>query len=157
MAGKLTILAGLTSLITWVPGLLLVVLQTSLEGFAWLQQYWFVPLAVLFGAWIWIFVVSFLALAISAWVRWRPLAGFFLLMIYFAGEFFAGIVRLLFRTDWGQLVNIRHLIRTVHASAFRLDPVDGPPVWVAWLALLAIIGVCLWMLNRKIRAYEVVR
>ena len=34
---------------------------------------------------------------------------------------------------------------------------DGPPVWVAWLALFAIIGLCIWMLNKKIRAYEVVR
>jgi ABC-2 type transport system permease protein len=157
VAGKLTILAGLTSLVTWVPAFLLVILQTSLEGIGWLQQYYFVPLGVVFVSWIWILVVSFLALAISAWVRWRPLAGFFLLMIYFAGDFFALIVRLLFHTDWGQLVNIRHLIRIVHSWAFRLDPVQGPPVWVAWLALFAIIGLCLWMLNRKIRAYEVVR
>ena len=28
---------------------------------------------------------------------------------------------------------------------------------VAWIALLAIIGLCLWMLHRRIRAYEVVK
>ena len=88
---------------------------------------------------------------------WRPLAGFFLLMIYFAGDFFALIVRLLFHTDWGQLVNIRRLIWIVWNAGFHLEPVEGPPVVVAWIALFCIIGVCVWMLNRKIRAYEVVK
>ena len=71
--------------------------------------------------------------------------------------FFALIVRVLFHTDWGQLVNIRRLIWIVWNSAFGLEPVQGPPAWVAWLALISIIGLCLWMLNRKIRAYEVVK
>jgi len=155
--GKVTILAGLTSLVTWVPGLILVLLQLSLEGRVWFSEHAFVPAAVLLGSWVWIVVVSFLALAISAWVRWRPLAGFFLLMIYFAGDFFAFMVRILFHTEWGQLVNIRRLVRIVWAGLLHLEPVSGPPVGVAWLALLGIVGISLWMLGRKIRAYEVVR
>ena len=157
VAGKVTILAGLTSLVTWVPGLLLVVLQISLEGADWLAEYAFIAPAVLLGSWIWILVVSFLALAISAWVRWRPLAGFFLLMVYFAGDFFALIVRALFHSDWGELVNIKKLIRIVWSGLLRLDPVAGPPVWVAWIALGGIIAFSIWMLRRKIHAYEVVK
>lgn len=155
--GKATILVGLTSLVTWVPGMLLVILQVSLEGRTWLAEYANVPTAILLGSWIWILVVAFLALAISAWVRWRPLAGFFLLMIYFAGDFFAFLVRVLFHTDWGQLVNIRRLVRIVWAGLLDLEPVAGPPVGVAWLALLGMIALSLWMLRRKIQAYEVVR
>jgi ABC-2 type transport system permease protein len=157
VGGKVMILAGLTSLITWVPGMLLVGLQVSLEGVEWLSGHSFVAPAILLGYWMWILVISFLALAISAWVRWRPLAGFFLLMIYLAGDFFALIVRALFHSDWGQLVNIRRLIQIVWASLLHLDPVDGPPVFVAWIALFGIIAFSLWMLRRKIRAYEVVR
>lgn len=157
VAGKVTILAGLTSLVTWVPGMLLLVLQISLEGMDWLSEYAFIAPAVLLGSWIWILVVSFLALAISAWVRWRPLAGFFLLMVYFAGDFFALIVRALFHSDWGQLVNIKKLIHIVWAGLLRLDPVAGPPIWVAWIALGAIIALSIWMLRQRIRAYEVVK
>jgi ABC-2 type transport system permease protein len=157
VAGKVTILAGLTSLITWVPGLLLVALQVSLEGPEWFSEYAFLAPGIFFGFWIWIVVVSFLALAISAWVRWRPLAGFFLLMIYLAGDFFAFIVRTLFRSDWGQLVNIKRLIRIVWAGLLRIDPVNGPPVWVACIALIGVVVFSIWMLRRKIRAYEVVR
>jgi hypothetical protein len=49
------------------------------------------------------------------------------------------------------------LIQIVWASLLHLDPVEGPPVFVAWIALFGIIAFSLWMLRRKIRAYEVVR
>jgi ABC-type transport system involved in multi-copper enzyme maturation permease subunit len=63
VGGKVTILAGLTSLITWVPGMLLVGLQVSLEGVEWLSGHAFVAPAILIGYWMWILVISFLALA----------------------------------------------------------------------------------------------
>lgn len=157
VAGKVAILIGLTSLVTWIPGLLLVVLQLSLEGGAWLSEHPRLPLAVVLGGWVWIVVVSFLALAISAWVRWRPLAGFFLLMIYFAGDFFAFIVEQLFRTDWGQLMNLRRLVRIVWAGLLGTSPPDGPSPAMSWLALAAVVAVSLLLLHRRIRAYEVVR
>ena len=157
VAGKVTILLGLTSLVTWIPGLLLVLLQFSLEGTEWLSAYPSVPVGVVLGSWGWIVTISFLALAISAWVRWRPLAGFFLLMLYFAGDFFAFIVRQLFGTDWGQLVNIRRLARVAWAGLLDVPLPAGPPPIVAWAALAGIVGVSLLLLHRKIRAYEVVR
>lgn len=157
VAGKATILFGLTSLVTWIPGLLLIALQLSLEGRAWLAEYPSVPLAVVLGAWLWIAVLTFLALAISAWVRWRSVAGFFLLMLYFAGDFFAFLVEQLFGTDWGQLVNLRRLIRIVWAHLLEVRIPAGPPVAIAWLALVGIVAVSLLLLHRKIRAYEVVR
>lgn len=157
VAGKAAVLLGLTSLVTWLPGGLLIVLQVSLEGRGWLAEHASVPLGILLGGWLWIVVLTFLALAISAWVRWRPVAGFFLLMLYFAGDFFAFLVEQLFGTDWGQLVNIRRLIRIVWAHLLEVGLPDGPPVAVAWLALGGIVGLSLLLLRQKIRAYEVVR
>jgi hypothetical protein len=112
---------------------------------------------VLLGSLVWIVVISVLALAISALVRWRPLAGFFLLAIYFAGEFFAFIVRQLFDTDAGQLVNIRRLIRIVWAGLLGTEVPEGPPGWLAWAGLAAIVAVSMLLLRKQIRAYEVVR
>jgi hypothetical protein len=31
-----------------------------------------------------------------------------------------------------------------------------PPVWAAWLALLAVCAFSLWLLNRRLQAREVV-
>ena len=166
VAGKVTILLGLTSLVTWVPGLLLVLLQFSLEGTAWLSKYPTLPMAVFVGAWVWIITISFMALAVSAWVRWRPLAGFVLLMIYFGGGFFALVVKELFRADLGHLLSIKQVITIIWAGLLGIEARIGPfgvwgpidvPVTGAWLVVAFIVAASLFLLNRKIRAYEVVR
>src|SRR6185503_17617482 len=72
--GKLSILLTLTSLITWVPGLLGIAAQTSFVGFSWLSDNLRIALAIVVGSWVWILTISLIALAISAWVKWKPVA-----------------------------------------------------------------------------------
>jgi ABC-2 type transport system permease protein len=162
--GKLAVLAALLSAITWVPGLLLFLLQAFLEGAGWgvanLQIAW----GLLLGAWVWILGNSLLALALSAWVRWRPVAG----ALYFGATLvsagFANAVAGVFDTRWGHLVNLDLLYKTVWSELFGVpqgflnEQVMGSlPVWAAWASLAAFCGLCLLMLARKVRAYEVVR
>ena len=166
VAGKAAILIGLGSLVTWVPGLLLVLLQFSLEGTEWLAKYPRIPLAVFLGSLVWVVMITFLALAISAWVKWRPLAGFLLLMIYFAGGFFGEIIKALFHTDLGRLASIKAVIQVVWAGLLGIETRIGPfgafgtvdiPGLAAWLTVAFVIAVSISLLHRKIRAYEVVR
>ncbi len=166
VAGKATILVGLGSLVTWVPGMLLVLLQFSLEGTEWLAKYPRIPIGVLFGSLVWVVMITFLALAVSAWVKWRPLASFLLLMIYFAGGFFGEIIHALFHTDLGRLASIKVVIQVVWASLLGIEARHGPfgvigeldiPVAAAWATVAFVIGFSLFLLHRKIRAYEVVR
>ena len=70
-------------------------------------------IALFVGSWVWIVVLGFLALAVSAWVRWRPVAGFLLLLIFFGGGLVARIVELLFHSDWGYALDLHHDIRRV--------------------------------------------
>ena len=44
---------------------------------------------VFLGSWIWILSISLLALALSAWVKWRIAAGALLLGVLFIGAGFA--------------------------------------------------------------------
>jgi hypothetical protein len=32
-----------------------------------------------------------------------------------------------------------------------------PPLWASWLMLFLICALCLWLLSRKVKAYEVVK
>jgi hypothetical protein len=32
-----------------------------------------------------------------------------------------------------------------------------PPLWVSWLVIALICAVCVWLLARKVRAYEVIK
>ena len=162
VAGKATVLALLVSLITWIPGLLLWGLQAGLEGGEWAAGNWRSAVALFVGSWIWIVVLAFLSLAVSAWVKWRPVAGFALLLIYFGGFFFAQIVRALFKTDWGHLVDLHHNIRRVWAQLFDTTAPfffslpDGLPGGAVWVALAGVVALSTWLLAWRIRAYEVV-
>ena len=34
---------------------------------------------------------------------------------------------------------------------------NEPPLWASWLVLFVICALCLWLLSRKVKAYEVVK
>ncbi|MGD0363690.1 MAG: hypothetical protein ABSC93_22640, partial [Bryobacteraceae bacterium] len=108
--GKLSVLLILMSVMTWIPGLLLFILQASLEGNGWLSQNLRIANAIFFGAWIWILLISLLALALSAWVKWKPMAGGLLFGVFFVAGGFAGAINGIMRTQWGNLLNLSHLV-----------------------------------------------
>src|SRR5215510_1671406 len=62
--GELSVLIALTSLITWIPGLLVIAIQTNQAGLAWLSANVRIPVAVVVGSWIWIVTISLIALAL---------------------------------------------------------------------------------------------
>lgn len=163
VAGKLSVLAILMSAITWVPGLLLFLLQASLVGRAWAFEHWRSAAALVVGSWVWIGVLGFLALAVSAWVKWRPVAGFLLLLLFFGGGLFAQIFKELFKSEWGNVFDLHHNVRNVWAQLFGTDapffwnPATDLPGWAAWAAMGVLVTFSLMMLNRRIRAYEVIR
>ena len=91
--GKFVALGVLLSLITWVPGMFLFLMQSSLEGSAWFFSNLRVGGAIFTGAWIWILTISLLALALSAWVRWKPLAAGLMFGVFFVAAGFGGRVQ----------------------------------------------------------------
>src|SRR6478752_805599 len=54
--GKMSVLLILLSLMTWVPGLLLFLLQGYLEGWPWMYDNVRFAAGIFFGAWIWILI-----------------------------------------------------------------------------------------------------
>jgi len=157
VAGKMMILVSLLSLITWVPAILLFLIQSSLAGWSWMWANLWLPAGVFLGSAIQILVFSVLALALSAWIKRKLAAGAALLAVFFFGAGFAEAVDAVLGTHKGALLNISRLILTVQAQLFR-QPWRSPiSAGSAWMALLAVSGICLWLLARKVRAYEVVR
>lgn len=158
--GKLTVLAKLLSVLTWIPGLILFCIQSSLAGWTWMVDNLFIAVAVFLGSVILILVLSLLALALSAWVKWKPVAGALVLGVIFMGAGFGAAINGVMRTRLGHLLSIPVLLQTVLTSLFRLDPtIELSPIspTLAWCGLLGIAGACLYLLSRKLRAYEVVR
>jgi ABC-2 type transport system permease protein len=155
--GKMSVLAILQSLITWVPGLLLFAFHAYLEGGAWLRENLFIAGGLFLGSWIWIVTLCLLALALSAWVKWKVLAGALLFGVFFVAAGFGQAANAVMHSRSGNLINLGELIRTVWAGLFGLSVESGVSPGAAWMVLAGVCALCLYLLDRKVRAYEVVR
>jgi ABC-2 type transport system permease protein len=157
VVGKASVLAILLSQITWIPGLILFAVQASQAGAAWTWNHLWIAGSLLLSSWIWIAMLSLLAMALSAWVRWRIVAGALLLAVLFFGAGFAQAINAVMRTQSGHFLNLFYLISTVWTSLFRIDSSERAiSSGEAWIALLAYCGACLALLVRKVQAYEVI-
>jgi ABC-2 type transport system permease protein len=168
--GKMSVLVILQSAITWLPLTLLFLLQANLAGAGWMQENIRILFAIFLGSWIWILFISILALAVSAWVKWKPIAGAVLFTVFFVGAGFGETVKDIFTTRWGDFFNLFKIIHVIwtwlffgqesHSNVtYRINGVELHliPIWSAWLAMGVAVVVCLLLLSRRIRAYEVVR
>ena len=155
--GKSSVLAILLSQITWIPGLVLFTVQAALAGRAWTWDHLWIAGSIVLSFLVWIAFLSLLAMALSAWVKWKIVAGALLLAVFFFGAGFAQAVNNVMRTDLGHFINIVYLMATVWTSLFGIDADRSMPVSQAWIALLAYCAICLVLLVRKVRAYEVIK
>ncbi|MDQ1613356.1 MAG: type transport system permease protein [Pyrinomonadaceae bacterium] len=175
VVGKMSVILILVSLITWIPGLLLFLLQAYLEGAGWLGQNLRLAGAIFLASLVWIVVLAVMSLAVSAWLKWRVVASGALLAIFFIPSAFGEIVNALFRTRLGHLISLGAIMNSLWRGLFGLfqrqtGQIEGmrngriieitmlePPLWASWLALAIICGLCVLLLMRKVRAYEVVK
>jgi ABC-2 type transport system permease protein len=178
--GKMAVVVFLLSLVTWIPGLLIFFFQASLSGIGWLWANLWMVGAIFFGSMTWIVLLSLLALAVSAIVRWRVVASGALLGMFFVPSAFGAIVNELFLTRTGNLISLWATMTSIWEGLFgifqreagtvrgRVDnPIyDGqfldivllePPLWASWLVIAVICAVCVWLLSRKVHAYEVIK
>jgi ABC-2 type transport system permease protein len=155
--GKASVLGILLSEITWVPGLVLFAVQATLAGPRWAWDNLWIAGSLILSSLLWITVLSLLAMALSAWVKWRIVAGALLLAMLFFGWGFAGAINAVMRTGNGHFLNLGYLMMTICSSLLQTDAEPVIPALQAWIAVLVYCAICLWLLMRKVRAYEVVR
>ena len=154
--GKSAVLAILLSQITWVPGLILFAVQASLAGPDWTRGHLWIAGSVLLSFLIWITILSLVAMALSAWVKWRIVAGALLLAVMFFGAGFAQAINTVLRIQSGYFFNLPYLMAIVWNALFQIDTEHAIPVTQAWIALLVYCAISLALLMRKVRAYEVI-
>jgi ABC-2 type transport system permease protein len=155
--GKMSVLAGLLSLTTWVPGLIVFVVQASLAGWDWTVDNAWMGVSLMVGLMLWVVLLSLIALAISAWVKWRIMAGALLLGIFVAGAGFGSALNQIVRTEYGSLLNLTQVMYTIWSNLFGLTPDTGLTVAEAWGVVTVVCAGCVWLLAKKIRAFEVVK
>jgi ABC-2 type transport system permease protein len=178
--GKMAVVAFVLSLVTWVPGILVFFFQASLAGAGWLWANLWMIGAIFFGSIVWITLLSLIALAISALVKWRVVASGAMLGLFFVPSAFGAMINEIFLTRAGNLISLWAGMSNIWYGLFGLferqvgtvrgkvtTPVYDnvymdiallePPLWASWLVIGLVCAVCVWLLARKVHAYEVIK
>ncbi len=156
--GKMSVIGCLLSLITWVPGLILFAIQADLAGWDWTKNNLWIAGAIFVGSIIWIVLLSLVAIAMSAWVKWKIAAGALILAVFFVGSGFGAAINGVMRTNYGTMVDLAQDSFVVWAKLFRLTDANlRLDVYDAANALAVACVICLWLLFKKVRAFEVVK
>lgn len=164
LLGKVSVLATLLSLTTWIPALIIFLVQAQLQGHGWGWDNLWLAGSIVIAALLGIALVSLLSMALAVWVRWRIAATALMIGIFFLLPAFGGVFNLILRTHWGSLLNFTFVIFVIWGHLFRLSEqqlhglsLDVIPLWSAWATVLVVCAFCFWLLHRRLKAREVER
>ena len=153
---RMLALMGALSLVTWIPGMVLFFLQASLAGWGWTAAHWTLGLGIFVGFLLWIAFVSLVALASSAYVRWRVVSGGLVLGVFFVLGGAAEIASQVLLSDWPRAWSPARAANQVWREMLGAEALPGPGALECCLAMAAIAALLLYVLNRKLQPVEVV-
>ena len=116
----------LLSMITWVPGLLIFFFQASMSGAGWLWANLWMAGSIFLASMAWIILLSLIALAISAVVKWRVVASGAMLGLFFVPSAFGGIV-MRSSDKAGNLISLSAAMAVFGAGFWLFD--ERPSIW----------------------------
>jgi len=156
--GKLSILAACLTVITLVPGLLLILMQLLFSGsFDFLRQNLFVVPAVVLASLTRVLVTSFAMVALSSLSK----SSRYIAILYTGAIFFTEAIFTVLRVITGSTrpawVSIGANLEQVTDVIFRRTPRYETPVSVALLVLIGVVVVSISILERRVRGVEVVK
>jgi ABC-2 type transport system permease protein len=162
LLGKVSVLGVLLSCTTWIPALVLFGLHAQLQGNGWAWDNLWVAGSIVISGLLWIALISLLSMALSVWVKWRIAATALMIGTFFLLPGLGGVIDVILRTHWGNLLNFTYVMAVISANLFRIPSDQGPhlnliPLWSAWAALLSVCLISLWLLHRGLKAREAVR
>jgi hypothetical protein len=157
VAGKLLVLALLLSAITWAPVFLVFLLEASLSDASWLLANAGIAGSIFAGSLLLVLFLSVVSMAMSAWVRNRALARTLLFAVVIVPAGFGRALNGILGVEWGRLFDLGACWARVLDGLFGLSLPGNLPLGGVWTSLLVVSGVSLLLIQRKLRAFEVVR
>ena len=109
------------------------------------------------GFLLWLLVLGLVAMASSAYVKWRVVAGAVSLAFFFILAGVSAMIDEVFRVTWGHVLDPAWAVNRVWATLLGVDPLDGPGAGASMFALAAYVLLLVLVIERKLRPVEVVR
>ena len=157
-AGKLAVLMSALTLVTWVPAMVLLLLQPTFAGNATFirQNLFLIPaIALLSLVEIAVFAMTMVALSSLSKSRW------FVAVMYAGVSFFTqalfGVTRIATQSTTFSWLSLYGNIAQLGDVIFRMPPRYETPPAVSAAVLLSAVAAAAFVLHRRIRAIEVVK
>jgi ABC-type transport system involved in multi-copper enzyme maturation permease subunit len=157
IAGKFATLATFLLLVTWLPGILLLVLQILFAGsFTFARQNAFLFPAITVASFLQVIVASFAMLALSSLSKSSRYVGILYAGAMFFSEAVFAVLRLILGGTGSSWISFPANLAQVIDVIFRLRPRYDTPWIVSLLALAGLVAVAISVLERRVRGVEVV-
>jgi ABC-2 type transport system permease protein len=155
--GKLGILVTFLLLITWVPAILLLVVQVVFEGrfaFLWANAYLFPAITVF--ALVEVVMVSTSMLALSSLSTNSRFVGILYTALIFFSNALYGVMRAVTGSSMVSWISFGNNLAQIGDLIFRVPLRYQTPWPIALLMILGLIGVSAFILERRVRGVEIV-
>lgn len=155
--GKFGILFVLLLLVTWVPAVLLLVIQVLFAGsFTFFVKNLFLLPAITIFSLIQVTAVSLAMLALSSLSRSSRYVGVLYAGLIFFSQALYGVVRGITRDTTMAWLSVTSDLQQIGDAVFRTAPRFHMPVWSAFVVIALLIAVSAFVLDRRVRGIEVV-
>jgi ABC-2 type transport system permease protein len=157
IAGKLVTLGAVLTFVTWLPAMLLLILQMLFAGSTkFLTEHLFlIPAITLFAA-VQVLVSAFAMLALSSLSKSRRfVAMMYAGILFFTAAMYQALRQITLSTAWAA-ISPRDTMSVIADGIFRIQGTRAIPFPAAVVAVGVLIAASIWILERKVRGVEVV-
>jgi ABC-2 type transport system permease protein len=157
IAGKLAVLAVFLLGVTWLPAMLLLLLQVAFTGsFSFLRQNLYLFPAVTVYSFLQVLVASFTMLALSSLSKSSRYVAILYAGIYFFSHAVFGVIYAVTGSTKLSWLSLPGTINQVGDLIFHVTPRYTTPAAASLAVVLALLGGAAWILARQVRGVEVV-
>jgi ABC-2 type transport system permease protein len=155
--GKLAVLMTFLLLVTWVPAMLLLVVQVMFSGsFTFLKNNLYLFPAITVFSFLYVIMVSAAMMALSSLSNSSRYVGILYAALLFFSQALYGVLRFVTGNTKLSWMSVTFNLEQVGDAIFRLPPRYDTPWTVSLLAILVLIAVSGVVLERRVRGVEVV-
>ncbi len=154
--GKLAVLFGILSCITWIPGLLLFGLQVGMADREWFLDNWELGAGIVVGFMLWIALLSLVAVASSAYARMKIVSGALVLGFFFVLGGVSTLINEVFRVTWARVLNPAWTSRRIWCALLGVNPEAGPGALASLSALVLTMMLLVLIIEHKVRPVQVI-
>jgi ABC-2 type transport system permease protein len=155
--GKLAILTTFLLMVTWVPAIVLLLVQIALTGsFTFFRNNVFLFPAITVFAFVQVTMVAATMLALSSLSNSSRYVGILYTAVLFFTQAIYGVVYAVTRSTAMSWISVSANLTQIGDVIFRLPPKYDTPWIVSLLVIAALVGASAFVLEKRVRGVEVI-